>query len=155
MATVDVTTGGTEGHPTRRGKHVPYVVRERFTAAAAVAAKGSALATADVIQTLDVPANTAVMAAGLEVITADSGTAAPTDVSVGTTDFVSAAALTTAGVKPSVDTIVNVGATADTVDLVLGTLNAAGDDWVVEVWAILCDVSAYPTVQSAKDNTTA
>lgn len=156
MATVDITSGATSGHETRRGKHVPYVVRRRFTAAAAVAAKGSALATGDVIQTIDIPANTLVMGAFLEVITADGGTAAPADLGHGgdPNQWVAAAALTTAGVKPVVPgTHQNwVFGTADTIDMVLGTLTAAGDDWVVEITAVLADVSAYPVAASAKEN---
>lgn len=149
MADVDLTSGAVTGHPSRRQRHTPYVIRKNVTAAAAVAAKGSALATGDVIQVADIPANSVVLAGGMKVNTIDSGTAAPADLSVGSTDFVSAAALTSAAAKPSVDAVASADV-ADTLDIVLGTLSAAGDDWDIDVWALVCDVSAYPTVQDAK-----
>ena len=157
MATVDITVGAITGHPGRRGKRTPYFVRRVFTAADAVAAKGGVLATADVIETIDLPAETVVMAAGLEVTTADSGTAAPMDLGVTGADpnqWVAAYAATTAGVAPAAATppIHNVGLTADTLDILLGTLSAANDDWVVEIWAMLVDASSYVVAASAKEN---
>lgn len=149
MADIDVTAGGTTGHPSRRGKHTPYVVRKVVTAANAVATKGSALASADVVQIIDVPADTVVMAAGIEVTTADTGTDAPGTVSIAGVDFVADVQLEAAGGKASADGVAYVTA-ADTLDIVLGTLSAAGDDWVAEVWCVMADVSSYPVVQSAK-----
>jgi hypothetical protein len=152
MADIDVTSGAVTGHPGRRGRRTPYLARIEVTAAAAVAAKGSALASADVVQAMDIPANTLVLAAGGEVTTADSGTTVPADISFDAVDFVAAGDLTTAAVLTSIDLIAGPSATANTLDVKLDTLVAAGDDWVVDIWAVLLDVSAYPTVQDAKQS---
>ena len=149
MADVDITVGAVTGHPSRRGRHTPYLIRRSFNAAAAVAAKGGILATADVIQCIDLPADTAVLSAGLEVTTVDSGTNAPAAVQVGAAVFTTEADLDTLGDQVVLPEVAVVFA-ADTVDIVLGTLSSAGDDWVVDLWALVCDISAYPTVQSAK-----
>lgn len=143
----------TTGHPTRRGRHVPYALkRYTVTGAAAAAAKGSALAAADVIQVANLPADTQVIGASLEVTVAGTGTASVADVSVGSVDFVSAADLTTAGQAAEAGASATVNA-AGSLDIVLGTQTAAGDDWTVEVTAVIADVSGYPVPDQAKSAT--
>lgn len=84
MATVDLTEG-TVGHasavPQRK---VTYVVDRIVDFAAAATAKGSALASADVIQVMDIPAGTVVSAAGMEVLTAMTGTSTDLALDLGT-----------------------------------------------------------------------
>src|SRR6056297_2806628 len=74
MATVTTLAGGkTAG---RTAGSVPYFVDVEIDFAAAATAKGSALAAADVIECISVPANSLVLNAGFEVITAAGGESA-------------------------------------------------------------------------------
>ena len=145
MATVTTLVGGkTAG---RTAGSVPYLVDTTIDLAAAATAKGSALAANDVIEAISVPTNTAIMAAGIEVITAATGgTAFSVDLGVtgGDVDaFVDGFTVTSAaaGAYATAATAgpVVVGGTADTLDLLcLGTTpDTAG---VLRVWAVLMDV---------------
>ena len=68
MPTVTTLAGGaTSG---RTAGSVPYLVDMTINFAAAATAKGTALAAADIIECINVPANTVVLSAGLEVVTA-------------------------------------------------------------------------------------
>ena len=144
MATVTTLSGGAGvGNTNAR---VPYVVDVRVDLAAAATAKGSALAAADVIEAIDVPANTAIVAAGIEVVTAPAGgTSFSVDLGVtgGDVDaFVDGFAVTgsAAGDYATCATAgpVVVG-TADTLDLLaIGT--TPDTSGVLRVWAMLVDV---------------
>lgn len=71
MATVTTLARpeGGKGNPSRK----PYMVEVEIDLAAAATAKGSALAASDIVQAITVGAGTAVMFAGIEVITAPAG----------------------------------------------------------------------------------
>ena len=71
MATVTTLAGGASAG--RTAAPVPYVVDKVIDFAAAATAKGSALAAADVIECISVPANTVILNAGFEVITVAGG----------------------------------------------------------------------------------
>ena len=74
MATVDVSNGLNGGtHPSRAIRKEPYKVEVDVNLATATTTKGSALASADVLQVIDVPAQTMVWAAGLEIVTPSDG----------------------------------------------------------------------------------
>ena len=74
MATVDVSNGINAGtHPSRAIRKEPYKVEFDLNLATATTTKGSALASADVLQVIDIPAKTMVWAAGLEVVTPNDG----------------------------------------------------------------------------------
>jgi hypothetical protein len=145
MATVTTLAGGkTSG---RTAGSVPYFVDVEIDLAAAATAKGSALAAADVIEAISVPANTAIIGAGIEVITAPAGgTSFSVDLGVtgGDVDaFVDGFAVTgsAAGDYATCATAgpVVVGGTADTLDLLaIGT--TPDTSGVLRVWAILMDV---------------
>ena len=141
MATHSKVTGGTAGHPSTR--RTPYWVENTvdnslFDPAAA-----------DIIQCLNVPAETLVMAAGLEVLTASS-TSVTFDLGItGSTAghhdpdaFVDAYDATGTGHAPMDATdaaAMLIVKTADTIDiLTAGAQDTAGK---VRVWAILCDIS--------------
>jgi hypothetical protein len=141
MATVDKTTGGTAGHPSTRRK--PYYVENTvdnslFDPAAA-----------DIIQCLNVPAETLVMAAGLEVLTASS-TSVTFDLGVtGSTaghhdpdcwvDAFDATGTGHAPVDATDAAAMLICKAADTIDiLTAGAQDTAGK---VRVWAVLCDIS--------------
>ena len=141
MATVDKTTGGTAGHPSTRRK--PYYVENTvdnslFDPAAA-----------DIIQCLNVPAETLVMAAGLEVLTASS-TSVTFDLGItGSTaghhdpdcwvDAFDATGTGHAPVDATDAAAMLICKTADTIDIL--TAGAADTAGKVRVWAVLCDIS--------------
>ena len=137
MATYNRTgAGGTTGHPSNG--RTPYLVENTIDVSAINSSSGTA--NGDVVNALDIPAETLIMEAGIEVITALSSSATM-DLGItggdvaryvdGDTNATGYATLTaTARV---------VVATADTLDiLTAGADSSAGK---VRVWAVLCDVS--------------
>ena len=141
MATVSKVTGGTSGHPSTRRK--PYWVENTIDNSLFDPASG------DIIQCLNVPAETLVIAAGLEVLTASS-TSVTFDLGItGSTAghhdpdaFVDAYDATGTGHAPMDATdaaAMLICKAADTVDiLTAGATDTAGK---VRVWALLCDIS--------------
>ena len=84
MATVDLATVINNGRtPVRHGQHLPYYVETEIDIAAAVTSKGSALAANDVIFCIDIPAETMILSAGVEVTTATSGGTVTIDLGTG------------------------------------------------------------------------
>ena len=142
MATYNVTgAGGTTGHPSNG--RTPYMVEntidiDSFNPAAA-----------DIIQSIDVPAETLVMAAGLEVLTACSSSVVMDIGITGSTAghhdpdaFVDAFDCTGTGLAPMDATdaaSMLVVKTADTIDIL--TAGATSTVGKVRVWAVLCDIS--------------
>ena len=138
MATHDKTgKGGTSGHPSTGGRR-PYLVENTadfsdFDPAAA-----------DIVQMIDIPAETVVMAAGLEVLTASS-TSVVMDLGITGVDpdiFADAHDATSTGFSQfdAVDAtaMLTVGS-ADTLDiLVAGAQDTAGK---IRGWAVMCDIS--------------
>lgn len=147
MATVTTLAGGSvDGFTAGR---MPYFKEVLIDFAAAATAKGSALAAADVIEAISVPANTMILNAGLEVITVAGGESNDTTVDLGVTttepdifvdgydlDAASAGAYAqnAAAYQPLV-----IG-TADTIDLLIATATTAPTSGVVRVWAVLMDI---------------
>jgi hypothetical protein len=82
----DLTNGSTTNHKSRTGANVPYTVEKTVSMADATTAKGSALANADVLEVIPVPANTLVHGAVAYVETVDSSTAATFDIDVAAGD---------------------------------------------------------------------
>jgi hypothetical protein len=143
MATHDKTgKGGTTGHPSTGGRR-PYLVENTTSVTDYDPASG------DIIQMIDVPAETLVMAAGLEVLTASSSSVTfdlgITGSTAGHHDpdaFVDAYDATGTGHAPMDATdaaAMLVVKTADTIDI----LTAGAQDTLgkVRVWAVLCDIS--------------
>lgn len=150
MATYDVTgnTSSTSA-PSRKnpGVRTPYLVENTIDISAVNSSAGTA--DGDVLQVIDIPAETLVLHAGIEVITALSSSATmdfgitggDVDVFVdGDTNATGYSALT-ATARPII-------ASADTIDLlVAGAASTAGK---VRVFALLCDVSGvYETANNA------
>jgi hypothetical protein len=112
--------------------------------------KGSALAAADVIQCISIPANSVIIAAGIEVITANSGstvltldlgvTGADVDVFVDGFDFVAAVAGDYAS-QPAAYAPHVVGNTADTLDLLIASLTTTNTGGVLRVFCYWLDVT--------------
>jgi hypothetical protein len=88
MATVDLASfAGTSGHPSRWSGTVrtPYLIGKEISLAAAVTAKGSALAANDVIEALDIPAGTMVLEGGAIKTLAMTGTSTDLTFDIGIT----------------------------------------------------------------------
>ena len=146
MATYNVTgVGGTTGHPSNG--RTPYLVENTIDVSAINGDSGAAQN--DVLQCIDVPAETVILHAGVEVLTACSSSVVLdvgiTGSSAGFSDpdaFVDAYDATGATYAPRdvADAApVLTCKTADTIDvLVAGAASSAGK---IRVFAILCDVS--------------
>jgi hypothetical protein len=154
MATIDLSNGlGGAPRPVRSLTNMPYFVEKTIDFAVAATTKGTALAAADVIEVIDVPAGTMVLNAGLQVITVATGESNDTTVDLGITttepdifvdgfDLDAAAAGAYAQNAAAYQPLV-VG-TADTIDLLIATATTAPTGGTVRVWALMCDIGAKP-----------
>tara|TARA_R100001086_G_scaffold245034_1_gene175450 strand:+ start:7 stop:549 length:543 start_codon:yes stop_codon:yes gene_type:complete len=166
MATYDATqtgvlgTVGTSGlgagtHPSRAIRKEPYKVEVTLDLAKIASGAGTALASSDILQCIDVPAKSLVWAAGLETVTAP---ASPlnfkVDMGITTTDpdaFLddySAGGTSAGGFGQQPATYQPyVVSTADTIDLLLGPTGpaasypSAGGTGILRAWAVLQDIS--------------
>jgi hypothetical protein len=148
MATITtLAAGATAG---RTAGSVPYLVDFNLNFAAAVTANGGALAAADVIECIRVPANTVILNAGIEITTVLGGESNDTTFDLGVTgvdadvfvdgfDADAAAAGAYAQNAAAFQPVV-IGATADTIDLLIATATTAPTSGVARVWAVLMNV---------------
>ena len=137
MPTYNVTgAGGTTGHPSNG--RTPYLVENTIDVSAINSSSGTA--NGDVINALDIPAETLIMEAGIEVITALSSSATmDLGITGGDVDRYVDGDTNATGYATLTATARVVVATADTLDiLTAGADSSAGK---VRVWAVLCDVS--------------
>ena len=137
MATYNVTAaGGTTGHPANG--RTPYLVENTIDVSAVNGDSGTA--DGDILQCLDIPAETLIMEAGVEVITALSSSAT-IDLGVTGADpdrYVDGDTNAT-GFSTLTNTARMISASADTLDaLIAGAASSAGK---IRVFAVLCDVS--------------
>jgi hypothetical protein len=149
MATIDLSSGlGNGQHSSRSLGRLPYVVEKTIDFAVATTAKGGALAAADVIEAIDVPAQSVVLNAGYEVtatitgdVTIDLGvTGIDADVFVDGAVLAAATTVGTFAQNAAAYQPVVLGA-ADTVDLLIAGSTAAISAGKVRVWALIVDVS--------------
>ena len=150
MATITTLSNavGSGLQPVRSVRPMPYVVENTINLAAAVTAKGSALAAADVIEALQIPAQSVVLAAGYEVVSAVTGSCT---VSLGVTGvtaaaYVSAFAVTgstTVGTyaTPATAGYPIVSQSADTLDLLLVTETTTLSAGSIRVFAVIVDAA--------------
>ena len=159
MATYNVTGPGGTNRPGRYnpGVRTPYLVENTIDVSAINGDSGTA--SGDVLQCLDVPAETLVMAAGVEVLTACSSSVV---IDIGTTGssagfldpdaFVDAYDATGASYAPRdvADAApMIICKTADTIDaLMAGAASAAGK---IRVWAVLCDIAGVDETDRQSD----
>jgi len=140
-----------------RLKRLPRFYIKVIDFAAAATAKGSALAAADVIECLSVPANTVILNAGFEVITVAGGessdnawdlgvTGVDADVFVDGFDGDAAAAGAYAQNAAAFQPVV-IG-TADTIDLLIQAATTAPTSGSLRVWAVLVSVDGRPTTDA-------
>ena len=137
MATYDRTgKGGTTGHPANG--RTPYLVENTIDISAINSNSGTA--NGDVINALDIPAETLIMEAGIEVITALSSSATmDLGITGGDVDRYVDGDTNATGFSTLTATARTIVASADTLDiLTAGADSSAGK---VRVWAVLCDVS--------------
>ena len=137
MATYDRTgAGGTTGHPSNG--RTPYLVENTIDISAINSSSGTA--NGDVVNALDIPAETLIMEAGIEVITALSSSATmDLGITGGDVDRYVDGDTNATGYATLTATARVVVASADTLDiLTAGADSSAGK---VRVWAVLCDVS--------------
>ena len=137
MATYNRTgAGGTTGHPSNG--RTPYLVENTIDVSAINSSSGTA--NGDVVNALDIPAETLIMEAGIEVITALSSSATMVlGITGGDVDRYVDGDTNATGYATLTATARVVVASADTLDiLTAGADSSAGK---VRVWAVLCDVS--------------
>ena len=137
MATYDLTAaGGTTGHPANG--RTPYLVENTIDISAINSNSGTA--NGDVVQALDIPAETLIMEAGIEVITALSSSATmDLGITGGDVDRYVDGDTNATGFSTLTATARTIVASADTLDiLTAGADSSAGK---VRVFAVLCDIS--------------
>lgn len=158
MATIDLSSGiGNGQHHSRSLGRLPYVVEKTINFATATTSKGSALAAADVIEAIDVPAQSVVLNAGYEVtatitgdVTVDVGvTGVDADNFIDGATVAAATAVGTYAQNAAAFQPIVIGATADTVDLLIATSTTAISAGVVRVWAVLMNVDGRPATDEA------
>lgn len=148
MATITTLSNavGAGTHPSRALRNIPYVVENTINFATATTAKGSALALNDVIEALQIPAQSIVLAAGFEVLSAITG---DVTMSLGVTGvtaaaYVSAQALTGSTAVGTYATPATAGypivsQSADTLDLLIAASTTAISAGSIRVFAVLVD----------------
>ena len=137
MATYNVTgAGGTAGHPSYG--RTPYLVENTIDVSAVNGDSGAAQN--DVLQAMDIPAETVIMEAGIEVITAcSSSVTLDLGITGGDVDIYTDGDTNATGYSTLTATARHVAAAADTLDVLV--LSAASSAGKIRVWAIMCDVS--------------
>jgi len=151
MATIDLADYAGAGIPqSTHSTRFPFYFIENANVDLddAEAEKGSALAANDVIQVLDIPANSVIIAAGIEVLTAQSGSAVLTfdlgvtggdvDNFVDGFDVVAAVAGDYAAQPVAYAPVVV--PSADTLDILIASLSTTNTGGLFRVWAIVADV---------------
>lgn len=149
MATIDLANGGTTGFPARVGMQGVGTISVDINIADALTAKGSALAAADVIQAIQLPAGVEVLAAGAEVTTVFAGglSAVTVDIDVAGGDNIvdggdcTATGYLAVGTNGSRKPAISLTA-ADTVDVTIATLaGGALATGVLRVYVTVADIS--------------
>lgn len=151
MATINLSSDETSaGHPQRHSAvYHAYVVGREIDLATAVTTKGSALAQGDVIEALDIPAGTMLLAGGAYKVSAMTGTSTDLTFDMGVTggdvdnlvdgwDFDAAAVGdfgSTVGVQEPV-----FFKTADTLDILFATQTGTVTGGKIWVFAVLANV---------------
>ena len=137
MATYNRTgAGGTTGHPSNG--RTPYLVENTIDISAINSSSGTA--NGDVVNALDIPAETLIMEAGIEVITALSSSATmDLGITGGDVDRYVDGDTNATGYATLTATARVVVASADTLNIKI--LDAASSAGKIRVFAVLCDVA--------------
>ena len=137
MGTINVTgAGGTTGHPSNG--RTPYLVENTIDLAQLRAGTGPD--NGDVLQVMDIPAETLIMEAGIEVITALSSSATmDLGITGGDVDIYVDGDTNATGYGTLTATARHIAASADTLDILIGGADSSAGK--IRVWAVMCDVS--------------
>ena len=137
MATYNVTgVGGTTGHPSNG--RTPYLVENTIDVSAVNGDAGTT--SGDVLLAIDIPAETLIMEAGAEVLTAlTSSVTMDIGITGGDVDRYVDGDTNATGYSTLTATARVVVASADTLDILTGGANSTAGK--VRVWAVLCDIS--------------
>ena len=137
MGTLNLTgAGGTTGHPSNG--RVPYLVENTIDLSQVRADTGPD--NGDVLQVIDIPAETLIMEAGIEVITALSSSATmDLGITGGDVDIYVDGDSNATGYGTLTATARHVAASADTLDILIGGADSSAGK--IRVWAVMCDVS--------------
>ena len=148
MGTLNVTgAGGTTGHPSNG--RTPYLVENTIYLSAIRADTGPD--NGDVLQVLDIPAETLIMEAGIEVITALSSSATmDLGITGGDVDIYVDGDTNATGYGTLTATARHVAASADTLDILIGGADSSAGK--IRVWAVMCDVSGVNETDTNTDS---
>ena len=141
MATLTKTGGtGTTGHVAGNA------VAKTYVQSTVIDGTSTALTNGDVYQAINLPANSIVVSAGIDVITAGTGTGTLA-LGDGSVTYV-AAATQSAGQMTSGDAVAELAVTyaaADTLDVTVGTADVNSK---VRVWALIADIDGMGDTES-------
>ena len=148
MGTLNVTgAGGTTGHPSNG--RVPYLVENTIDLSAIRGDTGPD--NGDVLQVLDIPAETLIMEAGIDVITALSSSATMSlGITGGDVDIYVSGADNSAAHKTLTATARHIASSADTLDILVGGANSSAGK--IRVWAVMCDISGIDETDRNTDS---
>ena len=148
MATYDLTgAGGTTGH-SANGR-TPYMIENTIDISAINGDAGAAQN--DVLRTLDIPAETLIMEAGIEVVTAlSSSVTLDLGITGGDVDRYVDGDTNATGFSAPTATARTIVASADTLDIKI--LDAASSAGKIRVFAVLCDVSGIDETDRNTDS---
>ena len=147
MATVNLTTAASGNTP--RGRK-PYIIQNTIDLAVATTSKGTALASADVYQCLNIPAESVILHAGMEVTEILTGTSSDTGYDLGITggdvdnfvdgfDADGASALAYAPTSAAYAPVLV--SAADTLDILVAAQTGTTLTGKIRVFATLMDIS--------------
>lgn len=133
-------------HPSRATNvQVPYVISRVVDWSKVLAAKGSALVAADVVEVLRIPAESVVMGVWTKVDTAADATTLTLHVGNGVDpdEYVVSLDAKTPGYAPDLnsDTTYKLYSAADTIDITFATLTGTLTSGKVLVSALVCDIA--------------
>lgn len=151
MATVSLAATAAVQRPSRAANvKVPYLVEKVVDLAAAATAKGTTLASGDVIEAIRIPAESVVLAASFEITTAVTGGSADQAITLGDgvdpnrwVDTFDLDAAAKGDYGPIVIATANptVFASSDTVDIAITAATTVGTAGKIRVFALMVDVS--------------
>lgn len=150
MAIVSMYTDGNTHVSRAANVKVPYLIEVEVDFADALVEKGSALAAADVFETIYIPADTVVLGAGAQLMTAGDSTTLTLTVGTGASAAEWVATLDgkatagTYGADVSASPVWSTYAAADTIDVTFATLTGTLSTGKVRVYALMLDVSDAP-----------
>lgn len=151
MATISTLNIEGTTHMTMFDGMKVYVAENVIDFADVLAAKGSALAAADVIEAITVPAGTYILGAGIQTVAVDDATTLTLDVGITGGDVdqwvdgydqaaAAVGAFSTLPATAAPGLFGMVGATADTIDVLFATLTGTLTVGKIRVWALLAEV---------------